>query len=83
MLRHPWKLQQMMAKKEMNFNLLKVHFKWPDSLNRVTGWPDWTIFHQLGYFLRLIMIFCKDEVAKNNGDFLGFFLYKQIYYIFT
>ncbi len=25
------------GEKEMNFNLLKVHFKWPDSLNRVTG----------------------------------------------
>ncbi len=33
------------------------------------------------------MIFWKDEVAQNNGDFLGdflgYFLFKQIYYIFT
>jgi len=40
-------------------------------------------FFQLDYFWRLIMIFWKDEVAQNNGDFLGDFLYKQIYYIFT
>ncbi len=48
-----------------------------------TGWPDWVIFHQLGYFWKLIMIFWKDEVAQNNSDFLGYFLFKQIYYIFT
>jgi len=29
------------------------------------------------------MMFWKDEVAQNNGDFLGYFLFKQIYYIFT
>ncbi len=29
------------------------------------------------------LIFWKDEVAQNNGDFLGFLLFKQIYYIFT
>ncbi len=29
------------------------------------------------------MIFWKDEVAQNNDDFLGYFLFKQIYYIFT
>jgi hypothetical protein len=46
------------------------------------GWPDWAIFHQLGYFWRLIMIFWEDEVAQYNGDFLGYFLFKQIYYIF-
>ncbi len=40
-------------------------------------------FCQLGYFWRLIMIFWKDEVAQNNGNFLGYFLVKQIYYIFT
>ncbi len=40
-------------------------------------------FCQLGYFWRLIMIFWKDEVAQNNGDFLGKFLLKEIYYIFT
>jgi len=37
----------------------------------------------LGYFWRLIVIFWKDEVAQNNEDFLGYFLFKQIYYIFT
>jgi len=46
-------------------------------------WPDWAIFCQLGYFWRLIMIFWKDEVAQNNGDFLSYFLFKEIYYIFT
>ncbi len=46
------------------------------------GWPDWAIFCKLGYFWRLNMIFWKDEVAQNNGDFLGYFLLKQIYYIF-
>ncbi len=39
--------------------------------------------NQLGYFWRLIMIFWKDEVAQNDGNFLGNFLIKQIYYIFT
>jgi hypothetical protein len=29
------------------------------------------------------MIFWKDEVAQNNGNFLGYFLFKQINYIFT
>jgi hypothetical protein len=47
------------------------------------GWQDWVIFHQLGYFWKLIVIFWKDEVAQNNGNFLGYFLFKQIYYIFT
>ncbi len=41
------------------------------------------MFCQLGYFKRLIMISWKDEVAQNNGDFLGYFLLKPIYYIFT
>jgi hypothetical protein len=40
------------------------------------------IFHQLGYFWRLIMIFWKDEVAQRNGDILGYFLHKHIFYIF-
>jgi len=29
------------------------------------------------------MIFWKDEVAQNNGYFLGYFLFKQIYSFFT
>jgi hypothetical protein len=29
------------------------------------------------------MIFWMDEVAQNNDDFLGYFLFKQIYNIFT
>ncbi len=29
------------------------------------------------------MIFWKDEVAHNNVYFLGYFLFKLIYYIFT
>jgi len=48
-----------------------------------TGWPDWAIFCQLGYIWRLSMIFWKDKVAQNNGDILGYFLFKQVYYIFT
>jgi hypothetical protein len=47
------------------------------------GSPDWAIFHQLDYFWRVIMIFREDEVAQNNGNFWGYFLFKQIYYIFT
>ncbi len=47
------------------------------------GWQDWAIFRQLGYFWRLIMIIWKDEVAQRNGDILGYFLFKQINYIFT
>ncbi len=47
------------------------------------GWPDWAIFRQLGYFWRFIIIFWKDEVAQNNGNILGYSLFKQIYYIFT
>jgi hypothetical protein len=43
------------------------------------GWFFW----QLGYFWRLIMIFWKDEVAQNNGNFWGYFLFKQMYNIFT
>jgi hypothetical protein len=29
------------------------------------------------------MIFRTDEVAQNNGDFLGYFLLKQIHNIFA
>ncbi len=29
------------------------------------------------------MIFWKDEVAQSNGDILVYFLFKQMYYIFT
>ncbi len=29
------------------------------------------------------MIFWKDGVAQSNGDILGYFLFKQIYYILT
>ncbi len=49
----------------------------------VPHWPDWAIFCQLGYFGRLIMISWTDEVAQNIGNFLGYFLFQQIYYIFT
>ena len=49
-------------------------------LSNQAQWPDWAIFR---YFWRLIMIFWKDEVAQRNGDILGYFLLKQIYYIFT
>jgi hypothetical protein len=44
---------------------------------------------RLGYFLPIGLLFeahydfLKDEVAENNGDILGFFLLKQIYYIFA
>ncbi len=44
---------------------------------------------RLGYFLSIglllaaYMIFWKDEVAQNNGDIWGYFMFKQIYYIFT
>jgi hypothetical protein len=48
-----------------------------------TGWPDWAIFCQMGYFWKLNAIYWKDEVAQNSGDFLDYFLVKQIYYIFT
>ncbi len=41
------------------------------------------MFCQLGYFVRVIMIFWKNEVAQNDGDFLGYILFKQIYYIFS
>jgi len=27
-------------------------------------WPDWAIFHQLGYFWESIVIFWKHEVAQ-------------------
>jgi hypothetical protein len=45
-----------------------------------TGWPDWAIFLPIGLHLEA---FWKDEVAQNNGDIVGYFLFKQIYYIFT
>ncbi len=49
----------------------------------MSGWPDWAIFHQLGYFWRLVMLFWKDEVAQIYGDILVSFLFKQIFYILT
>ncbi len=36
-----------------------------------------TIFHQLGYFWKLIVIFRKYEVAKRKSNILGYFLPKQ------
>ncbi len=43
------------------------------------GWffADWATFGGL------LLFFWKEEVAQNKGDFGGYFLYKQIYYIFT
>jgi hypothetical protein len=38
------------------------------------GWPDWAIFHQLGYFWMPIVTFWKDELAQINDDIFGFFL---------
>jgi hypothetical protein len=61
----------LLGKKSLNYN----------SLAWSPGWPDRAIFHQLGYLWRLIMIFWKDEVAQNNGNFWGYFLFKQIYFI--
>jgi len=29
------------------------------------------------------MIFLKDEAAQSNGDLLGYFLFRQFYYIFS
>ncbi len=63
------------------------HKHWQKSqqglFKNATGWPDLALFCQLGYFWRLIFIFWKDEVAPNNGDILGYFLFKKIDYIFT
>jgi len=68
--------------KGKKFNLAVTYYvKMRSSI--VPQWPDWVIFCQLGYFWRLIMIFWIDYVAQNNGNFLGYFLFKQIYYIFT
>ncbi len=50
---------------------------------QVPGWPYLANFSQLGYFWMLIMTFSKDKVAQINGNILGYFLLKQIYYIFT
>jgi hypothetical protein len=38
-----------------------------------TGWPDWVIFWEMGYFWRLTVIYWKDEVAQISGDFLATF----------
>ncbi len=37
----------------------------------------------IGLLLDAHYDFFKDDVAQNNGDFLGYFLFKLIYYIFT
>jgi hypothetical protein len=49
----------------------------------LTGWPDWAFFCQLGYFWKLIVSSWNDEVTQRNGDILGYFLIKQIFYILT
>jgi hypothetical protein len=36
-----------------------------------------------GLLLEVHYDFWKDEVAQNNGNILGYFLFWQIYYIFT
>jgi hypothetical protein len=40
-------------------------------------------FLPIGLLLEALYDFWKDEVVENNGDFLGYFLFKQIYYIIT
>jgi hypothetical protein len=42
----------------------------------------WAIFCQLGYFWKLIMIFWKDAIAPKYGNIFGYFLLKQMLYIF-
>ncbi len=53
-------------------------FQWKYKMNEMkneitnepkSGWPDWVIFHLLGYFWWLNMIFWKDEVAKEMATF--------------
>ncbi len=39
-------------------------------------------FLPIGLLLEAHYDFWKDEVAQNNDDFLGYFLFQQIYYIF-
>jgi hypothetical protein len=48
--------------------------------NRVTRFVDFLPFVLL---LEAHYDFLIDEVAQNNGDFLGHFLFKHIYYIFA
>ncbi len=40
-------------------------------------------FTNLANFGSSFWFFWKDEVAQNDGEFLGYFLFMQIYYIFT
>jgi hypothetical protein len=70
-----------MSMNQMSANSLKVSKENAGQKTAVLrpGWPDLAIFCQSGYFWRLIMIFWKDEAAKNNVYFLGYFLFKKIY----
>jgi hypothetical protein len=40
-------------------------------------------FWPIGLLLKAYYIFGKDEVAQSNGNILGHFWFKQIYYILT
>ncbi len=50
---------------------------------------DVTQGDQIGHFLPIGLLleahydFWKVEVPQNNGNFLGYFWFEQIYYIFT
>ncbi len=39
-----------------------------------SAWPDSSIFCQFGYFLKLVVIFWKEEIVTQNGDILDYFL---------
>ncbi len=79
----------LLSKLEKNYDLPSVGYPIPLKKNILllliqgSGRPDWAIFCQLRYFWRVIKIFWKGEVAQNNVNVLGYFLFKQIYYIFT
>ncbi len=50
----------------------------PNQGDKIGGFfANWATFGASLWF------FWKDEVAQNNGDILGYFLFEQIYYIFT
>ncbi len=41
----------------------------PPNVRLGSEWPDRVIYHQLGNFWRLFVIFWKHEVAQRNGNF--------------
>jgi hypothetical protein len=60
---------------ESIWRVLEPHCEQGDQIGR--------FFLPIGLLMEAHYVFWKDKAAQNNGDFLGYFLFRQIYYIYN